>query len=388
MEVYILDSLYRRIGIVEKYESFIWTERLASIGDFELVVFSTLENRNRFIPGIRIAQRDSYRVMTIETVEDITDDESRRLLKIKGPSLEAVMDQRLAMAALTDLTTDPKWIIEGFPKDIAEQLFHDIMVTGILDPGDILPGVVEDSIFPEDTIDPPTEEIIYSIDPMTLYQALKNLCDAYNMGFRLVRDLDTSILYFDVYTGSDRTTIQTILPAVIFSPDLENMKNTAKLTTNALFKNVAYVVSPVGHEIVYLPDVDPDIEGFERRVLFVRADDITDVVPADATAKMIQRGKEELAKNRRFIGLDGEVTPSSQYTYGVDYNLGDLVELRDDDGVTSQMQVTEQIFVSDKEGDRSYPTLSINLFVTPGSWLSMGQVIWQDMDDEEWLEMP
>jgi len=328
--------------------------------------------------------------MTVETIEDSTDDEGRRILKMKGPSFESVLKQRLAMLSLTSLTTAPKWIITGLPKVIATKLFHDICVTGTLHTGDIISGVVEGSIFPVDTIGAPTVSVTYSIDPKDLYTALKDLCDAYAMGFRLVRDLDTSILYFDVYMGSDRTTQQTTLPAVVFSPDLDNLRSTNKVVTTALYKNVAYVVSPVGHEVVYPDDVDPSVAGFERRVLFVKADDITDGVPATATTKMIQRGKEELSKNRRFTALDGELTQKNQYVYGTHYNLGDLVELRDDDGTTSQMQVTEQIFVSDKEGDRKYPTLSVNLFITPGSWIAWDySQVWSEVDlSEHWADQP
>ena len=103
---------------------------------------------------------------------------------------------------------------------------------------------------------------------------------------------------------------------------------------------------------------------------------------------MIQRGQEELAKNRQITVLDGELTSNSQYRYGIDYNLGDLVELRDEDGATSVMQVTEQIFVSDKEGDRAYPTLAVNALITPGTWLTYGDVEWDDFTTEHWDELP
>lgn len=391
MEIYILDSLYRRIEVVETFESMIWTERFSAKGDFQLDVHSNLANRKRFVPGVRLAILESYRVMTILTVDDDTSAEGVRILKIEGLSLEDVLEQRLAMAALTDLETDPKWILQGTPKEIATQMFHDICVTGILNAGDIISGVNEINIFPADTIPEPTEEIIYLVDPMSLYKSTKDLCDIYFMGFRLVRDHDTTLLYYDIYMGCDRTTQQTTLPAVIFSADLENLHSTRKLTSSAAYKNVAYVVSPVGHEIVYPDNVDPSVAGFERRVLFVKADDITDVVPADATAKMIQRGKEELAKNRQFVVLDGEVAQNSQYVYGVDYNLGDLVILEDDDGATAQMQVTEQIFVSDKAGDRAYPTLSVNEFITPGTWLdSDPDLEWEDLDasPDTWADQP
>jgi len=392
MEIYILDSLRRRVEVVENYESFIWTERFSAKGDFELVVISNLENRNRFVPELRLAISESYRVMVVKTIDDQTDDDGKRTLKVTGFSLEEILEQRAALAALTDLTTDPKWELTGTPKEIATQMFHDICVTGILNVGDIISGVTELNIFPPDSIPEYTDDILYIVDPTTLYQAIKSLCDAYFMGFRLVRDHDTTLLYFDVYQGVDRSLQQSTVPAVIFDPDLENLHSTSKLMSSALYKNVAYVMSPVGHEVVYLDGVDSSVEGFDRRVLLVKADDITDGVPADATAKMIQKGREELAKQRQFIALDGEVSQNSQYIYGSHYNLGDLVTIIDDDGATAQMQVTEYIFVSDREGDRSYPTLAIYQFVTPGSWLAVEppDLEWFDLDasSTHWADQP
>lgn len=379
-EVYILDSLYRRIAVVDVYESFIWTERFDAMGDFELKLHSTPDNRNRLPVGLRLAHNESSRIMEIETVEDTTDSDGKATLTIKGRTFEKVLENRVARAVLSDLTTDPKWVLTGLPAVIARKLFHDICVTGVLDAGDKILGIHETNIFGTDTIPEPTDSITYTIDPMTLYQAIQDLCRFYHMGFRLVKDGDTSQLYFNIYMGSDRTSHQTILPAVIFSPDFDNLKNTTLLSTTMLYKNVAYVFSPVGHQIVYDLDVDPTIAGFERNILLVKADDITDTVPADANAKMIQRGKQELAKSRKITAFDGEISQSSQYIYGRDYNLGDLVELRNDDGSTTIMQVTEQIFVNDKQGSRSYPTLTVNSFITPGSWESWTpDEVWADV---------
>lgn len=389
MELYILDSLYRRQTVVDRFESLIWTERFSAYGDFELHLHSTLENRNLFPAGTRFVINESYRVMTVETVEDSTDDNGIKLLKLTGRSLEAILDSRLARGSTDDLTTNPKWILTGTPVEIAKQIFHDICVTGILHASDIIPMVTEGSIFPADTIPAPVDDISYEIDPKTVYTVEKDLCDQYLLGFRLVRNLDTSQLYFDIYTGSDRTTHQSVLPAVLFSPELNNLENTSELSSNATYKNVAYVLSPVGFEIVYAPGSDSSIAGFDRQVLIVQADDITDTDPPTASAQMIQRGVDELAKNRKTSAFDGEISQNSQYKYGVDYNLGDLVTLRNTDGVMNDMQVTEQILVSDNEGDRSYPTLTVNQFVTPGSWLALpADKVWNDYTTEHWADLP
>jgi hypothetical protein len=391
MEVFILDNFYRRQSVIETFESFIWTERFSAYGDFELHMYSTLENRSLLSAGTKIAHSETYRVMTVQTVENTTDDQGKAMLKITGTSLEKILDNRVARGTLGDLTTTPKWSLTGLPKAIAQQMFHDICVTGILDAGDIIPGINESSIFPVDTIAAPSDSVTYEPELTTLYLAMKNLCDIYSMGFRLVRDGDTSQLYFDIYMGSDRTTGQTTLPAVVFSPGLDNLKNTTEITTTALYKNVAYVFSPVGHEIVYALDVDPAVEGFDRQILVVKADDITDTTPSVASAKMIQRGKDELSKARKLFAFDGEISQSIQYKYGVDYNLGDLVELQNEDGVTTNVQVTEQIFVSDSEGERSYPTLTVYRYITPGSWAGWDyNKEWDDYDSSSttWSEQP
>lgn len=369
MDIYLLDSLNRRTAVVDKYESMIWTERFSAWGDFEWRVPSTYNNRSQLKAGVRFVINKSNYVMTIETTENTVDDEGRKILILRGRSLEKILGDRMAFGVLDDLATTPKWTITDQPADIARKLFHDICVTGVLNAGDIIAGVTEARmpLISADTIPEPSDTVTYEIDPITLYKAIKDICDYYAMGFRLVRHPTTNALYWDIYMGSNRTTQQTTLPAVVFSPGLDNLSNTTELKSDAIYKNVAYVLSPVGYEVVYGLDVDPTVAGFERNVLVVVAQDITNPGAA-GSAKMIQRGKEELAKARRVAAFDGELNRNSQYVYGTHYNLGDLVEFQSEDGATSNMQVTEQIFVSDKEGDRSYPTLVVNSFVVEGAW--------------------
>lgn len=389
MEVYTLDSLYRREYVIDQFESLIWTDRYIPFGDFEISIRSTLESRSRLKVGTRLAMTESLSVMVVETVEDGTDKDGKRVLKATGRSLENILDDRVAKDSLSNTTTSPIWSINLPPADVARKIFHDICVTGILSPLDVIPFIVEGSFLPVNTIAEPVDPITVEIEPTTVYAALKSICETWNLGFRMLREYDMSKIYFDVYTGSDRTTGQTILPSVIFTPELDNLQDTTDLTTIASEKNVAYVFSPAGFQMVFPPDVDVDVEGFERRVLVVNATDITEENP-DVTAALIQRGVEELAKNRKFRAFDGEISQSSQYKPNRDYYLGDLVEVRDVDGETNNMRVTEIIYVQDSEGSRSYPTLALNSFITTGSWLSWtGNKVWVDYgEDEFWADQP
>lgn len=392
MEVYILDSLLRREHVVDKFESAIWTERFAAKGEFELILQSTVQSRNLFTKGKKLAINNSHRVMTVETVEDSTDEDGKAMLKVRGPSLEAILEDRVAKDTLSDLTTEPKWVITDTPGDIARTVFNDICVLGNLDPDDVIPFITTGSSFPSDTIAESSTSITVNLDPNTVYAVIKGICDLYDLGFRLTRNFDTSQLFFNIYSGRDRTSNQAVDTPVIFAPNLDNMKNTVELTSIEKSKNVAYVFSPDGYAVVYPSWVDPTtLDGFERRVLLVNASDITSADYPDIPGALELRGLEELAKSRGFTAFDGEISQYSQYIYGVHYNLGDLVEMRNSDGVLNQMRVTEQIFVCDSEGERAYPTLTLQSFVELGAWTASEYYnrVWEDWGATEyWVDQP
>lgn len=386
MDIYILDAMLRREVLVDRFISCIWTERFSSYGDFELVLNSTQAERRRFVTGTLLACNLSNYVMRVTSVEDGTNADGEPTLELKGQSLEILLDDRVAFGVLDDLTTAPTWTITDKPADVARTVVRAICITGILNAGDVIPYMVEGSFLPESTIPEPEDPINVVISPQSVYSAIKGICDPWSLGFRILRNGDISQLCFEVYSGSDRTTKQNIFPAIVFTPELDNLQNTKSLTSVDDYKNVAYVFSSVGFEEVYPQDVSPETSGFERHVLLVEANDITEDTP-DISAALIQRGNEELSKHRSYSAFDGEINPNSGFRYGVDYYLGDIVEVRNIDGVTNDMRVTEQIFVSDAEGERSYPTLAVYLFIDTGSWLSWtANQVWEDLGPTEYWE--
>lgn len=386
MEVYTLDPLLRREAVIDRFESLIWTERYDQHGDFELEIHSTLQSRNLLKPGTWLAMNESLRVARVEVIEDATDSDGKSVLSVKGRTMEALMYDRAAFQWSGTGTENLKWSLTGTPGDVARGIFKTICIDGTLSPLDIIPFVQMGTFMPASNILEPIDPITIELEPTTVYEAIANLCDVWGLGFRILRQFDTSKLYFDIYTGSNRTTSQNLLPPVVFTPELDNLQNTKELTTIEQAKNVAYVFSPAGHQIVYAVGVDPEVEGFERRIVPVYANDVTPTTP-DWQSVLIQKGTEELAKHRIFQAFDGEITQNSQYKYGTHYHLGDLVDQRNKDGVANVMRVTEQIFVQDAEGERAYPTLSVNQFVNTGSWLSWaGNKVWTDYGATEYWE--
>lgn len=389
MELYILDSLLRRTAVIDEFESLIWTERYRTPGDFEMKVISTPASRTTLVKGTQVTVNNTLKLATIETVDDSTDDEGRAILTVKGPTLENIIQERAGVVAWDNLTTTPKWQMTGDPVSVAFALFRSVCINGLANVNDKIPYIQPSgNLYPADTIANPTDYLDFVFDFDMLYNQIKTITDTWDLGIRLYRSLDTTKLYFNIYTGSDRTTRQTTLPPVVFSPALDNLQGVSELNSIENYKNVAYVFSAVGTAIVYADAVDPSISGFDRRVIYVNASNVTSTT-ADIPTALQTAGKTELAKYQTVAALDGEIPQNSQYVFNKDYYLGDLVEMRNVDGVTNIMRVTEQIRAQDDTGEKSYPTLTTNLFITPGTWPSYEyNVEWANVGEGTWADQP
>lgn len=376
MELYTLDSLLRRTAVVDQYQSLIWTERYSTAGDFQLIIPTTDANRAILSAGTRLAVNRSYRVMVIEEISDALDTQGRSLLTIKGPSLESSLDDSGTRVIPTDGTALPDYVITDTPANIARQVFTDVCVNNpIIE--DRLPFYSTGSLYPVDNNFEDYSILQADIGPESLYTFLTDFAKTYGLGFRLYRGLDTSKLYFDVYVGQNRTTSQNDYPAIIFSENLGTLGEVSELRSLTDFKNVAYVFSTNGSAIVYANGYE-NVKGLDRKMIVVNASGIDPALTGSALQlALAQAGQAELNNHKQLQAIDGQAPQQSIYKYGIDYQLGDLVEMRDQLGNIQNMRVTEQIFAQDDQGERDYPTLVADSFITPGSWSA-----WDS--NEEW----
>lgn len=383
MELYILDDQFRRIEVVDIFESLIWTERYSDIGDFELVIRATFDTVRQFQVDNWIASNVSYRAMRVETVSNKVESDGVHNLHVTGRSIEYVLDNRVAMPEFKMTNQDtgrPQWVLTGTPLAIGNTIFQTICVQGKLNAGDKIPFYTAGDIFLPGGIPFPTTSTTIGFDPATVYEDLKSLCETYKMGFRLVRNFDTSQIYFAIYMGTDRTSKQTDVPPVVFGTGFNNFSEPEELTSSAAFKNVAYVFADKGTAVAYAQGTPSSVSGFDRRILLVKPNTSNDVPANQLTTVLQQSGYLEMGKVPRVYAMDGTVSKNSEYKYGVNYGLGDIVEVHNDYGVISYMLVKEQIFISDREGERSYPALQVesteNLAV---DWPEIDSY-WDDVD--------
>jgi hypothetical protein len=371
MEAYTLNRQFQRVEVIDAFESFIWTERYYGDSDCQLVVPATKESLARFPVGTFLEHEDSQEIMILE-IGDMEDGKAT----ITGTSLLKWMNNRFtrATSAMADRYYNIPANFMGVPQ-MLWQIFSYIVISpgpdGIPVPYRarlLIPNIVLKS-YDEG---PPYPGAAVPYGP--LYDALREIAEAYQVGMSLTLEEVTDSGYtlgFRSYRGKDRTSAQTTYPPVQFSPDMDSLTDIKELVSIADYKTEAWVFVPSnpgglgttsgpGYAAV---DGGAGATGFDLRAIMVFADDITtDLVGGSASAfkaQLDQRAKSALGEHPYVAHIDGEIVPTSQFNYGIDYQLGDVIEIAGPSGVVQNARITEYIRSHDASGEKAYPTVTM-----------------------------
>jgi len=150
---------------------------------------------------------------------------------------------------------------------------------------------------------------------------------------------------FSVCKGLDRTAAQSVNPRAIFSQRFENVLSSEYLYDKKNYKNVALIAGQ-GEGAERLTATVGTATGLGRHELYVDARDIgpgTEQDPIDEPTQLLmlaQRGNEKLADHEISEAFTAEVDPGGNLRYKVDYDLGDIVTVKDL-GITADARITE-----------------------------------------------
>ena len=387
MDLYTLTDQFLAKDVIDEFVSAIWTERYSSAGDVQLVVPATSENLLKLIPGTFLALRGTKEVMLIET-QSIEDN----LMTVIGSTLVSFLNQRMSWFRNSDPSPEPP---QDKVKDHTDEtrkpgeFISDVVDRMVIHPFTLslnfatinldwsyetISNLVLGSVDASGTV----KRLTIPIGP--LYDGIAHLAQEENVGISLYLDsatIDTGyVLKFDTYQGKDHTT-GSAYPLVRLVPDMDTLSDLKEVRSNAMYKNVVYVYYKGEISTHYAEPTLPKPEGFERRVMVTDAEgepvgrkvvqsrgmtyyqEYEIVGPAELAIFRAQHAKDALANHNYIQAIDGQTSPNSEYKYGVDYGLGDVIELQGITGLISKARVTEYIRSQDKSGEREYPTISV-----------------------------
>ena len=326
MQLNIFDLDFNFLGICEEINNIEWIRDFYRSTDFILDAKMNSHNvellqKNRII----IKDNDFSDPVLIEHRQLEESDDGDELLVVSGKSLATViLDSRI---------TIDRQIEKGTVDKVLENL--------LLQQTNNSPD--KKRHFPNLVIDTSTKDGFSNIEHNSLYKSLyedfEEICMTEQCGYKIIFDPHVKQFIFKVYKGNDLSS------SVLFSIDFDNLKNQTYTDSINNYYNVA-VVAGQGEDADRDKIVvnDEDYSGFERREIFIDARDIeqdkkkgTDEegneidIPIkngeNAIKLLTNRGYEKLAEVAPIHSFDAQLIENN-YKYKIDFDLGDLVTVR------------------------------------------------------------
>lgn len=380
MEALVLDKQFRGVGIVDVFESFIWTDRYSSWGDFEVYSHPTPELMDLMQYDYYLWNEQSEHTMIIEASKIETDIENGDHVTFTGRSLESILDRRIVWE-FTELghyasedDEDEREYEEDFQRAIGKLLYTNCIRH---DGSPYIPEEYSDEwVCPVERAIP---NLFYQysnderFDGMTikaqipagsnLYEVIKSLCDEKGVGFKIVLNSSNQFI-FSLYIGQDRSYDQSTNPYVIFSPEYDNLLNSNYQESYADYRNAALVIGDDdGDDQRQATVISENVTGLDRREIFVDGSSMSwedeegnYYEPEEYDEQLAQLGREVLAEAGMVQSFDGEAEYRRTYEYQKDFFIGDIVQLENEYGIQATSRITEMVFSHDGSGENAIPT--------------------------------
>lgn len=347
MEIYFYNNSLQKVGLIDYCASIIWTRRYNKAGDFELYIPVTEEALQLAKIGYIVQRQDKKEsLMIIKNIKLTTDEENGDFLTVSGPSIESYISQRIIWQQ-TNLT--------GSIADNITQLLNE----NLINPETTARKI--NNIEIGDTSAAAGQTMNKQFTGTNLLEAIISILEEYKLGFNLI--YKNNKLLFNIYAGTNRSFNQTENPRVIFSPEFDNFITSEYNEITENYKNVVLVAGE-GEGINRKTEQVGTAEGTERVEEYVDARDISSnteggTITPEAYKNLLKaRGQEKLAELKKEISFTGQVEPSINYIFEIDYFLGDIIEIINEFGIGSAARITEVIEAWDENGHTMVPTFS------------------------------
>lgn len=375
MEFMVLDKNYDGIAMIDTFTSAIWTVRYDEAGDFEIYTPVRLDYIQAMQIGNYLWNRDSDRLMVIETVEIETDAEEGPQLIVTGRSLESILDRRIVTSS------------QNFSGNLQSVLFA-IIQNEVISSGGTrrIPGFSLKTSSDSRITSISISEL--SIRGENVYDVVCSLCQANKVGWRILPK-GAGGFEFELYVGVDRSYAQSVNPYVTFSPSFENLLNSNYIKSLKSYKNSIYAVGTYQKEVIlqnkykddngewvveeqttyeeaevvtwqYSETATPS--GLARREMFIDNGGVNDGEQGGEYATWNAVNKEkaiaELGEHQTTTAFEGELEATRQYIYREDFNIGDIVQVENEFGITGTVYISEIVFSQDANGITITPTFT------------------------------
>lgn len=362
MEIRVYNTSYELIGMIESADSFYWIDRYNEPGEFEIYTQVSPELISLLAIDNYLKIPESNKAMIIETIRIKTDAEEGSKLIVRGRSLESILDRRIVWTqTLLDNVTIEAGIF---------QVLSDAFITGVSNANRILSNFITTA-----SGDTSITSIMITtqLDAENILDLVESMTGTYELGFQ-IHFTASNQFEFKLYNGKDRSFTQSTNPHVIFSPNFDNLANSEFVMSKRPYKNYALWVGDESETTALVRgyQYSDGAIGFygtglvrretyldqQRYSRFIQGTG-TAIDPTKYTGQMFQIAKQSLEDDyAMYSAFDGVADTTTGAEFGVDYFLGDIVQIENEYGMTARSRITEMTYSEDGSGIRNYPTFT------------------------------
>lgn len=350
MDVYVLDKSFNVIDVVDNYESCIWNIYYFSVGDFELYLPATTRNISLLQAG-RYLVRDKdlidgnmYNVMIIRKLNITTDIEQGNYLTVTGKCLKSVLQRRIVWT---------QTILSGKVENCLRLLISENAINPVIAERKITQLTLGE-------LKGFTETMRKQLTGDNLGDAVVDICTTYGMGWRVYVN-SSKRMVVEFFKGLDRSDNQSDNARVTFSTDYDTLLSSNYTLDTEEYKNVALVAGEGEGSARKTVSVGTASD-LERYEIYVDSRDSStndgEITQTEYYEQLKEAGVDELETRKYTESFEGEIEPYSNYIYGVDYHLGDIVNVKNEYGVTATPRIIGVIESNSDEGVSVIPTFS------------------------------
>lgn len=350
MDIYVLDGLNGVKEVIPSYESVIWNTQYFGQGEFSLVVAGTQKNINALQPRTYLVRDFDitgsgvfHNVMVIEEFKLNFTSERGWILTVTGKSLKSIVGQRVI------------WNQENITGN-AEVGIRKIITDNIISP-----------IASERCIDNFQLDALQSFPETTELQCfgeniadwLESVCTTFGYGWDVY--ISGGNYIFRLYKGVDRSYDQSTFPPVVFSSGFDNLLSSDYTYNLGEYKNAA-LIGGEGEGTSQRTATIGTATGLDRYEAYVDGSSVSsngEIITVEQYIEMLQDyGRNEINKTAFTEKFEGEIDPAGLYTINEDYFLGDIVQIKNEKGISATPRIIEIIYAEDENGVSVVPTFS------------------------------
>lgn len=347
MEIYVLDLDMNILDVIDNYKSCIWTQQWFSQGEFELVVpanqeYVELLQENRLLCKSTYRTSNGFKnVMQIKKIVISSDWENGNTITLTGKGLKNIVGNRVVWEQINQTGN-------------IETSIRQIITENIINPKNAIRKIPNFVLGKVAGID---ETVELQLLGDNIAEWLESVGNTYNFGWDVF--IENSKFVFELSKGTNRTYAQTNVSPVIFSPEYDNFLTSNYTKDYSEYKNAA-LIGGEGEGTSQRTATVGTASGLERYETYIDGSSVSSntIITAEQYTELLQDyGKSQLNTTYN-DGFDGNLIYDGNFVLNEDYFLGDMVQVKNEYGISATPHIIEIIESEDENGITTIPTFS------------------------------